>query len=65
MDLPNKSSQTNPSMNEQGKKLYDVLPQNIKNFYNFHGVQMYGSQFPMSLVRTLYSKLSKATSDVG
>lgn len=65
MDSPTKSSQQHASLSEQNKKIYNLFPKNVKNFYDFHGVQMYGCNFPMTLVQPLYNKLSKAVSDAG
>lgn len=34
------------------------LSPEAKRFYNFHGVQMIGSDFPTNLIETLYMKLT-------
>jgi hypothetical protein len=54
-----------PEFNEHTKQIYDSFPKNIKDFYNFHGVQLFGCNFPISLVEPLYNKISKAVSDTG
>lgn len=37
---------------------FESLSPEAKRFYNFHGVQMIGSDFPPSLIETLYMKLT-------
>ena len=44
---------------------YQNFSSQVKSFYDFHGVQLFGSQFPMQLVETLYAKMSNAIYDVG
>lgn len=41
------------------------LSAEAKRFYNFHGVQMIGSDFPPSLIETLYMKLTNEEFDAG
>lgn len=50
MDLPEKTNKIVPEFNEKAKKVYDSFPKNIKDFYHFHGVQMVGCNFPITLV---------------
>ena len=52
-------------MSEHNKEIYENFSTPLKNFYNFHGVQMYGCGFPMQLVEKLYGKLANAIYDVG
>ncbi len=41
----------------------DKLSPQAKRFYQFHGVQMVGSDFPSNLIETLYLKLSNEEFD--
>jgi hypothetical protein len=42
----------------------DLSPES-KSFYQFHGVQMIGSEFPTSLIEVLHMKLSEESYDGG
>lgn len=37
----------------------------LKDFYNFHGIQLLASQFPVELIEQLYEKLGNDTYDAG
>lgn len=43
----------------------DHLSPQAKAFYQFHGVQMIGSEFPPELIETLYLKLADVSYDGG
>lgn len=43
----------------------DNLSPDAKKFYQFHGVQMLGSEFPTHLIETLYLKLIDKSYDGG
>lgn len=53
------------NLNEHARNIIDKFPKAIKDFYMFHGPQLYGSSFPLDLVEVLYDKLSKEVYDVG
>lgn len=65
MENQQKATKIVPEISEKTKNIYESFPKNIKEFYNFHGIQMIGCNYPMTLVEELYHKLSKATSDNG
>lgn len=50
MDLPSKPQKIIPEFNEKAKAIYDSFPKRTKDFYNFHGIQMIGCNFPITLV---------------
>lgn len=41
------------------------MPEKLKSFYNFHGIQLLGSKFPMQLLEQLHNKISNKTYDAG
>jgi hypothetical protein len=43
----------------------DHLSPAARSFYQFHGVQMIGSEFPTNLIETLYLKLIDGSYDGG
>lgn len=50
---------------QESHALIDKFSKEVKDFYHFHGLQMIGSDFPISLVEELHDKLTKATYDGG
>ena len=53
------------NLNHDSKNIIDRLPKPIKEFYMFHGPQLYASMFPLDLLEQLYGKVSKEVYDVG
>jgi hypothetical protein len=52
-------------INEKSKQIIESFSPEVKKFYEFHGVQMLGSEMPVELVETLYKKLQKGIYDAG
>lgn len=53
------------SITEKSKQIIESFSPEVKKFYEFHGVQMLGSEMPVKLVETLYNKLQKSIYDAG
>lgn len=62
---PEKSHPLHQKLSEDSRQFVDKLPKNIKEFYYFHGIQLFGSMFPMNLITNLYDKISKSVYDAG